>query len=129
ALEPLLSAAWAQIVPPSARAARRTVKRRRFMEDGDRKTLRRRWGENVQRQSCLIRIKGAWWLPRKDSNLDKKLQRLPCYRYTTRQLLGRNHASIRRFAQKYFSGGKPRRPGASDARGADHTSCRITREP
>jgi hypothetical protein len=27
------------------------------------------------------------WLPRKDSNLDKKLQRLPCYRYTTRQLM------------------------------------------
>ncbi len=25
------------------------------------------------------------WLPSQDSNLDKKLQRLLCYRYTTRQ--------------------------------------------
>ena len=26
-----------------------------------------------------------WWLPSQDSNLDAKLQRLLCYRYTTRQ--------------------------------------------
>jgi hypothetical protein len=29
------------------------------------------------------------WLPRMDSNHDKQIQNLQCYRYTTRQLMGR----------------------------------------
>ncbi len=28
------------------------------------------------------------WLPRKDSNLDKEIQNLSCYHYTTRQIEG-----------------------------------------
>ena len=36
--------------------------------------------------SCLRLCKSAGkWLPRKDSNLDKEIQNLSCYRYTTRQ--------------------------------------------
>ncbi len=44
------------------------------------------------------------WLPRKDSNLDKEIQNLSCYRYTTRQMGGapqdlKPEAARRKFAQ------------------------------
>ena len=36
-------------------------------------------------QNPKSRIQNGEWLPRKDSNLDKEIQNLWCYRYTTRQ--------------------------------------------
>jgi hypothetical protein len=39
----------------------------------------------IPRLLCILnhfKIKG--WLPRKDSNLDKEIQNLSCYHYTTR---------------------------------------------
>jgi hypothetical protein len=39
------------------------------------------------------------WLPRKDSNLDKEIQNLWCYRYTTRQMLADDVSAFARFPQ------------------------------
>ena len=47
------------------------------------------------------------WLPRMDSNHDKQIQNLQCYRYTTRQRIGHNR-SVSRNIQLRISGNKIR---------------------